>query len=104
MGDCDCDRGYDHDYDADYDYDADADAEAGTGTGTGLAEVDCELVRRLADRRSAPSGLVFPAVRAARAELVLGAVVEHALARNLAHVRKLAEDRKGRAVIDPDWI
>jgi hypothetical protein len=25
-------------------------------------------------------------------------------ARNLAHVRKLAEDRKGRAVIDPDWI
>ncbi len=24
-------------------------------------------------------------------------------ARNLAHVRKMAEDRKGRAVIDPDW-
>ncbi|OJX70550.1 hypothetical protein [Magnetospirillum sp. 64-120] len=24
-------------------------------------------------------------------------------ARNLAHVRKLAEERKGRAVIDPDW-
>jgi len=24
-------------------------------------------------------------------------------ARNLAHVKKLAEDRKARQVIDPDW-
>jgi len=24
-------------------------------------------------------------------------------ARNLAHVKKLAEDRKARQIIDPDW-